>query len=265
MREPLAMPTDVRGEGKPLVLIGGGLTGWLGMRPLADRLAAGRQVVLLQLLNVQLGLEDRALPSAYSVRMESEALAAALDGLRLTQPLDLIAWSYGALVTLDFALNHPDEVRTLTLIEPPAFWVLARETRSAPEIAEQERMLRGLRGDISEAQLEEFLHTAAIVPPGMSAREFPQWSVWTQHRRSLRNSPAVFEHQDDLGRLERLQRPVLLVTGTGTATFLRAIIETLQSRLPRARTVELPGGHAPHLASTDQFLHEVAALQAAAA
>jgi lipase len=265
MREPLTMKTEVLGDGEPLILMGGGLTGWLGMRPLAERLMAGREVVLPQLLNVQLGLEDRSLPPGYSVRMESEALAAALDGLSLGRPLDFIAWSYGALVTLDFALNRPEWVRTLTLIEPPALWVLTPKSRNLPEIAEQERVLRALHDDISEAQLEEFLYIAAIVPPESPAREAPQWPVWTQHRRSLRNSAAVVEHQDDRARLERFQRPVLLVTGTGTAAFLRAIVEALQSQLPRAQTVEMPGGHAPHLASTDQFLHEVAAFQAAAA
>jgi pimeloyl-ACP methyl ester carboxylesterase len=37
---------------------------------------------------------------------------------------DIAAWSYGALIALNYALHHPWHVRSLTLIEPSAYWVL---------------------------------------------------------------------------------------------------------------------------------------------
>jgi len=37
---------------------------------------------------------------------------------------DIIGMSHGGVTGLLFALENPRRVRTLTLIEPPAFWVL---------------------------------------------------------------------------------------------------------------------------------------------
>ena len=73
----------------------------------------------VQLLNVEYGFRNQQLPDIYSVKTESMALATTLDELGLKDALDFVAWSYGADVTLDFALEHPERVRTLVLIEPP--------------------------------------------------------------------------------------------------------------------------------------------------
>jgi pimeloyl-ACP methyl ester carboxylesterase len=259
--ESSRMQTDVSGTGKPLVLIGGGLTGWASWEPHAARLSGTYRVVRLQLVSVQYGLEDRPLPDEYSVKAESRALAAALDALDLHDPLDLVAWSFGALVTLDFALDRPDRVRTLALIEPPALWVLPDHGRGDAEVREQERLFRGFTGEITEADLEAFVCGLALCPPGRAPRELPQWSTWMQHRRSLRNARAVFDHVDDPMRLRTFEYPVLLVTGTGTAPFLRRIHDALAKALPCARATEMPAGHAPQIVSMDRFLQELTAFQ----
>lgn len=93
--EELRMKAHVIGSGPPLVLIGGGLTGWKSWQPHSEQLAATRTVARLQLLSVQYGLEDRPLPDGYSTKTESAALGAALDSLGWYEPLDLVAWSYG--------------------------------------------------------------------------------------------------------------------------------------------------------------------------
>lgn len=262
--ESVRMQADVSGTGTPLVLIGGGLTGSASWQPHAARLSDTRKAIRLQLLSVQHGLEDRPLPDGYSIRMESRALEAALDDLGMREPLDLVAWSFGALVTLDFALGHPERVRTLTLIEPPAIWVLPGGGRNDPEVRAQESLFRGFTGEITDADLEAFVCAVGLCPPGHDPRELPQWPVWMQHRRSLRNCSAAVDHVDDPARLRAFGRPVLLVTGTGTAPFLRRIHETLARELPRARTTEMPAGHAPQIVSMDRFLEEVAAFQSAA-
>lgn len=254
--QDLEMQVQVTGEGPPLVLVGGGLTGWKSWEPHAEQLAAARTVARLQLLNVQYGLEDWPLPEGYSVGMESAALAATLDGLGWREPLDLVAWSYGALITLDFALNYPERVRTLTLIEPPATWVLPDKGLNDPDM--QALQSFEMDDDVSEADLEEFLRIAGLVPPGGVPKELPQWSVWMEHRRSLRGDFDPLGHDDDLGRLRTFDRPVLLATGTGTAPYYVRILDTLAAHFPRARTIEMPAGHAPHIVSMDRFLAELA-------
>jgi pimeloyl-ACP methyl ester carboxylesterase len=253
------MQTRVTGSGPPLVLVGGGLTGWKSWEPHAEQLAGTRRVARLQLLNVQLGLEDRPVPAGYSVRMESEALARSVDRLGWVNPVDFVAWSYGALITLDFALRHPGRVRTLTLIEPPAIWVLPDLGRDDPGVEALRSLSLDLPEDVEAAHLERFVHTVGLCPPGVAPEELPQWPVWMAHRRSLRAGLAPLDHQDELERLRSFDRPVLLVTGTGTSPFLRRIHETLAEYLPRARTLEMPAGHAPQLVSMDRFLEELSA------
>jgi pimeloyl-ACP methyl ester carboxylesterase len=260
------MQTERIGHGPPVVLIGGGLTGWASWEPHAERLAATREVIRLQLLNVQYGLEDRPLPDGYSIRAESRAMAAALDvaldAADRTVPVDLAAWSYGALVALDFALDHPERVRTLTLIEPPALWTLPDHGSALPDVQQLKALSRVVEGvDVSIDALVAFLNTVALVPPGQEPDSLPQWESWVLHRRSLRANTAPFVHSDDPARLRAFPRPVLLVTGEGTSPFLRAVHDTLAATLPGARVLELPGGHAPHLVAMDRFLEALAGFQ----
>lgn len=258
----MQMQAKVTGKGPPLVLVPGGLTGWLSWEPHAERLSSARKVVRVQLLNVQFGLEDRPLPRGYSVKMESRALAATLAEVGLKMPVDLVAWSYGAEITLDYALDHPGMVRTLTLIEPPAFWMLRAQGTLDAEAEQNVAMLRGLHGAVSEDQLEQFMKTVGLAPPGASPRALPQWPVFVRHRQSLRNSPAAIAHEDDPARLRAFQSPVLLVKGTGSAKFLHQIIDALAAQLPKAQVAEMPAGHAPQIVSMDRFLERLALFQA---
>jgi len=261
----MRMSVDQQGSGEPLVLVGGGLTGWLSWERHQAALAATRRVARFQPINVQVGLEGRPLPAGYSVAFESQALAAALDDLGLRQPIDLVAWSYGALVTLNFALDHPDRVRTLTLIEPPAFWVLRATGRMDPSSQKEMEELRELhdqmRDDVSEDQLAGFMRQAGLCPPDQQPRDLPFWPVAVKHRRSLRNGAAVFGHEDRAERLRAFSRPVLLFKGTGSSRFFHRIVDALAATLPHAETVELPGGHGPQLAAPDRFLERLAIFQ----
>ena len=55
--------------------------------------------------------------------MESHAFGASIDEIQREGTLDR-GLVHGAVITLDYALGHPERVRTLTLIEPPALWAL---------------------------------------------------------------------------------------------------------------------------------------------
>jgi len=262
----IEMQLDAKGSGEPLVLVGGGLTGWASWVPHQQRLAGAREVIRAQPVAVQYGLDDATLPAGYSIRLESTALAAALAARGLAKPLDVVAWSYGAAISLDFALEHPERIRTLTLIEPPAIWVLGATGMLDPQAARESDELRALyasmTGDVSEAQLAAFARQAGLVPPGKAPEQLPPWPSWVEHRRSLKTGDATWLHHDDAARLRRFDRPVLLVKGTGSSHFLHQIIDGLAATLPRATVIELPGGHAPQLVAMDDFLARLAEFQA---
>jgi pimeloyl-ACP methyl ester carboxylesterase len=252
--EPLKLQYKVTGEGRPLVLIPGGLTGSVSWDPFVPGFSDSNRILQFQLLNVQYGLENKQLPANYTMRMESEALAESLNEIGITTPVDFIGWSFGGFVLLDFALNHPHLIRTLTLIEPPAFWILKANGKLSTKTNTIMEFMKTLTGDITEKQLEEFMITVGFAPPGTNLEEHQQWNTWVKYRNSLRNSGHVVMHTDDIARLNNFESPVLLVKGTGSAGFLHDIIEILGQFLPQSRTVELAGGHAPHIVSGDEFL-----------
>jgi len=277
--QQLKMLTKVSGIGAPLVLVPGGVTGWLDWELHTKRLKATRKVIRVQLLNVQYGLENRPLPPGYSVKMESRALKAAIDGLGLDTRCDIAAWSHGALVALDYALDNVERIRSLTLIEPPAWWALrslregdsqgtfyirevGRAMGQGDVVADHATSLPDIgRDDVSEDVLEQFLYAIGICAQGQSARSLSQWPVWVRHRQSLRGAFAPVEHDDVLERLRMFTRPVLLVKGTGSVPFLHRVIDALATQLPRSRVVEIPRGHAPQIVSMDRFLKQMEEFQ----
>lgn len=255
------MKSEVSGSGDPLVLVPGGLTGWISWEPHVKILSEKQTVIRVQLLNVQYGLENRPLPTNYSVKTESTALFVTLDSLEYTMPIDVVGWSYGAFTALQYALDHPDRIRTLTLIEPPAMWVLRSNGKFDEQTQKEADFFLTLHGDITEDMLAEFLQHAGFIKPGQSARELPQWNNWVPFRKSLRNSPTVVNYTDDLKRLQNLQAPTLLVKGTGSSLWLHQIIDKLAKNIPHSLIVEFPGGHAPQIVSMNKFMTELERFQ----
>jgi pimeloyl-ACP methyl ester carboxylesterase len=257
----MRMQSKLAGNGRPIILVPGGLTGWASWEPFVKAFSEKRTTISVQLLGVQFGLENRPLPADYSVKTESEALAATLDSLGFTTPVDVVAWSFGAFAALNFALDHPSSIRTLTLIEPPAMWVLRAEGKWDDEAQRTADFFQTQKGDIPEDMLAEFIQRAGLVPPGKLPRELPMWNAWVPFRQSLRMNPSVVSFRDDVNRLKNFQPPVLLVKGTGSAKWLHRIIECLSETIPHSQVIEFPGGHAPHIVSKDRFLLELEEFQ----
>jgi pimeloyl-ACP methyl ester carboxylesterase len=117
-----------------------------------------------------------------------------------------------------------------------------------------------MKADVTEEQLAKFVCAAGLCPGGADPRTVPPWPSWVRHRRSLRTGDAIWTHEDDARRLRSFDRPVLLVKGTGSSHFLHRIVDGLAATLPRAKTIELPGGHAPQIVAERAFLDELAEL-----
>jgi pimeloyl-ACP methyl ester carboxylesterase len=248
------MKHEVTGHGENLVLVPGGLTGWLSWEPHAKKLTEKYRVVRVQLMAVDMGLRNEPLPAEYSVDYETEALSRALDESEVERA-HLAAWSFGAEVTLNFALNNPDRVKTLTLIEPPAIWVIRSRGPLSKEQLEDQKEIQTLGPlDVSEAQLVWFSHFAGFVPQNVDPRTLPQWPSWFKHRQSLRTGDVVYRHTDDIQRVRSFDIPTLLFKGEGSSPWLHQIVDILASEFPHAQVETLPGGHAPHIVSMEAFM-----------
>ena len=159
---------DSRGEGRTIILVPGGLTGWRSWMPHQELLATKYRAIRTQLFVVESGLHDEPLPENYSLQWECDALAEKIDELGL-EIFDLIGWSYGAAVSLSYAIHHPERIRSLTLIEPPAIWILtSRGPLSDSLEAERLAIAKLAPGPVTDDQLIWFSHFAGFVPNDIS-------------------------------------------------------------------------------------------------
>ncbi len=126
-------------------------------------MAKTRRVINLQSLAVQYGLEDRALPEGYSIGSEVRALHNTLNAMGVTEA-DVIGMSHGGVIAIVFALGNRDRVRTLTLIEPPAFWLLPNHGRDTDGAREMQALVSSLRRRTIEQQhVEQFRSTLGTI------------------------------------------------------------------------------------------------------
>jgi len=146
----------------------------------------------------------------------------------------LVGHSYGGVIALFAAARRPDALRSLSVVEPPAFG-LARGTRAAEAAIESgERLWReGPREP--EAFVRAFAAWVGARLP--SGRLSP---ALLQGARLLRRERPPWDADPPLERLDGL--PVLAVSGAHDAAF-EAVCDALAERVGAERAV-LPGrGH----------------------
>jgi pimeloyl-ACP methyl ester carboxylesterase len=252
---PRVLQHEVTGDGEPLVLVPGGLTGWLSWIPHVERLSLTRKTIRVQPIHNELGSAGKAGDPGYTAETERESLRLTLDELGI-ELADFVGWSGGGRALIEFTLAYPERVRTLTLVEPAAYWMLEQLGEEAAEVKRVNEFLHGLAGrEVTEDDLVEFLRLAGFVKSRDDARKHPNWDRWVTHRMALSWSSEEVDRSgrsvDDLGRI---RSPVLLVKGTMTADWLKRVVDLLRERLPDATVVELAGDHAAHIQSIDAFL-----------
>ncbi|MCC5991417.1 MAG: alpha/beta hydrolase [Rhodobacteraceae bacterium] len=171
----------------------------------------------------------------------------AREALTGDRPAILIGHSFGATVALRLALEQPDFVRALVLIEP----VLYSAARGTPEFDDN-----GCHdAALAQAMAAGDCHAAAR---GFLAR----WGggagfdvLPTHEQDRLAGMMALIEatapaiHDDNAGmlapgRLEAQPHPCLLLNGAASPPVAGAIARNLAARLPQATCVEIPqAGH----------------------
>ena len=253
------MPSEAIGvqEGTPIVLVPGGLSGWVSWKPHAEVLSKNFKVVRVQLLNIAAAEKNQSPPEGYSLRMESEALKSTLDRFGF-EKINLVGWSHGGEVSLDLALNYPDKIHSLTLIEPAAYWILRSNGSTIAEETEMNRLFSSFRTPPTEEDLIAFLKFNGLVPPGVDPKSMPRWLVWNTLKIALLSLHTVAEHQDEIERLQALQdKPVLLVKGKDSVGANSAIVDALHRFWPNSKMLVLPDAHASHIVAQDQFVREL--------
>lgn len=252
--EPRVLQFDDQGAGDPLVLVPGGLTGWVSWVPHQQRLVDRYRVIRVQPIHNELGTKGIPGDPGYTARVERESLRMTLDALELERP-HLAGWSGGGLALIEFGIEYPQRVRTLTLVEPAAYWVVARVDQRSDE-AEANAFVHSLFGrQVSEDELATFLRLGGMAEPGQDVRSHPNWARWAQHRTTLSWLSPLLEHPErSIEDLARIGAPALVTKGTNSPEVERRVVDVLAERLPNAEVMEFPGDHAHHIESLDAFL-----------
>jgi pimeloyl-ACP methyl ester carboxylesterase len=175
-------------------------------------------------------------------RLCARTAAGFIDG-----PVDLIGHSGGAVAALQFALERPEDVRTLTLIEPVLF-AAARGT------AEWDQHLAAMAPYKAALDRGERMLAAALFT-GIWGTGTPWAGIEARSRQYMADRihlieagmPALAEDNFGIlaeGRLEALDLPVMILTGTDCPPVIPTIAEAIAARLPDVGLAEVPGaGH----------------------
>jgi len=129
---------EIRGSGRPLVLLHGGLGSSDMFGPNLEALGKGRQLITADLQGHGRTADiDRPL----STELMAGDIAALITHLKLERP-DLMGYSLGGGVAFFVALRHPELVRKLVLVSTPirrdAFYadILVQQEQVGPQAAE---------------------------------------------------------------------------------------------------------------------------------
>lgn len=176
----------------------------------------------------------------------------------IDSPVDLIGHSFGATVALRLAVCAPQNVRTLTLIEPVLFAAAPEDAQNAENAKYADLRSRGDWTAMARIFLDEWGVPGAGLPSDGPRAE----RLETQMRMvSNSNRALMLDSGDSLraGGMEAIKAPVMLISGENSQPIIRQIEDALAARLPDARQAMVAGaGHMLPLTHPDQLASLVA-------
>lgn len=159
------------------------------------------------------------------------------------EPIDVIGHSFGATVALRLALEVPERVRSLVLIEPVFFAVaMADDPNFSNDLKEMSKLLAA--GD-REGATRAFLERWGGGLPWEAMPAETRNDMVSRIEVIPDAAPALFG--DSAGmlarrRLQALEIPVLLLRGSRSPEVTGTINSGLQRRLPNAQARVIDGG-----------------------
>lgn len=218
----------VGGQGRPLLLIHG-----LGSRSedwapeMPDYVKRGFRVYAIDLLGC--GRTDHP-DIAYTIQQQADLIHGFLDAVHVQQA-DVIGWSMGGWVALEFALEHPQSIRRLVVMDSAG---LSFQTNLTPEIFEP-RTVPQLK------QLEALLVPHPYSLPGFFNRALLR-AMERNFRVVHRTVDSMLIGKDLLDdRLKKIQVPVLIVWGQQDALIPPSVAFRMHQAIPQS-VLELYSG-----------------------
>jgi 4,5:9,10-diseco-3-hydroxy-5,9,17-trioxoandrosta-1(10),2-diene-4-oate hydrolase len=259
---PLALEYIQHGGGAPVVLLHGIAASRRDWDALLPALAArGYRGLAPDLL----GHGDSPKPGQplfYNIASLYLFLERWVEQLGLSEPADWVGHSLGGYLSLLYSLRHPEQVRSLALIDP-----LFTPAQINPLLAWMRRWPH-LGVPLLRWTPEWLVYRLSGLDPGLQANvsRDGRRQIASDYKRASPNFLYIPMTVADLTPyLGRVRQPALVIWGKQDRTLSPASFPRLARTLPRARGHAVPGcGHQPHIAHPElvnrlvlEFLEEV--------
>lgn len=237
--------TDSGGDGEPLVLIHAAVfADWFVPFEREPAVAGLRRIRV-----TRTGYSDPAPAEPLSVADHAAECADLLRHLGIERAR-VLAHSSGTVVALQLALDHPELVGELVLVEPPLIDPLLPPQDRATVAAAIGPALGAAMGAAAQGDLRTAFDTfmAAVCGPeyrsviesalgraGLERAERDCGYCFTGEIPAL----AAWHFDEELAR--RIEQPVHLVAGGASPPFTHRLVDHLATMLPDTRTTVVPG------------------------
>ena len=264
LHEDLASPDDrfvlvdgfrmryqVKGEGTPLILIHGFASSIVTWHRNIDDLARDHRVYAIDLKGW--GLSDKPSDGDYSLLAQAHHLRSFMTALGIERAV-LVGHSMGGTVCAHFAIEYPDDVLGIVLIDPagarrfPYLWLLSR----ALDVPVLRRWMRlGMQYAMSNETLISSGMPRAYYNPANLTPEMKASLLAPFHTEGFDDAFIKFSrdmrHMKLHGRTHRVQCPTLIVWGEHDLVVPPVDGRYFVEQIQNSRLVVLPkAGHLPH-------------------
>jgi len=244
---------DVHGSGEPVLLVHGGLLADENT-PLALEPALTDKYVVINYHRRGFAGSSRPVEGAPRITIETHVAdaKALLDELGV-EKTHVVGHSLGGTISIQLALDHPDTVQTLALMEPAIMAAIAKSQASPEEAVEnQKKFMEGMAhvneiyksGD-KRGALTAFLETRA----GGAFREVLDWLTTTgEFDQAVKDAdtflgvemPAAYMWNFTPDTAKEITQPVLSILGSHSPERAQKVHGILKQWLPQTQTLVLP-------------------------
>lgn len=218
------------GNGQVVVLVHGGTIPMFTWDELSPALmAAGFRVLRYDMFGR--GFSDRP-KVEYDRALYLDQLVELFDKLQIYTPVDLVGYSFGGAIAVNFTAHYPDRVRKVALISPVVYNYPTPAVLRLPVIGKFLGRVIGVRkildrADASYRSTKFAQHHAALFAEQISYEGFLDSFL------SMMRSDALGDYRDSYAAVGRQNRGVLLIWGTRDSEITKEAITTVQTLIPQ--------------------------------
>lgn len=224
-----------QGEGSPVVLIHGIPTSSLLWRKVMPELATTHQVFAPDMLNY--GKSDKPADANVSIEAQSRLIVKLMDQLGL-KSADIVAHDIGGGVAQLIAVNHPERVQKLVLIDTVCFdsWpipeFLPLQKAGAEEAMSLAAFVKMMRGFMPQGVRNKSVMTDEVIDLYLAP-----WSTEEGKKALFRNFRRLNPEytQAIAGELKHLPHQTLILWAENDVFQKPAYARTLQATIPNAQ------------------------------